>query len=516
MSVIDATRLLRLYAARRGAELDRQDPAEAQRRQLLRLVRAARGTAFGRDHGFDRIRSVADFQRQVPLRRYEAMWAEYWEPAFPTLRDVSWPGLIPYFAATSGTTSGRTKYIPVSRPMVQANKGAVLDLLTHHLRNRPGSHVLGGKSLMLGSTGGLSERAPGVRCGELSGIAANEVPFWVRPYYFPPRNLSLPSDWDENVEALGRLSLGEDIRIIGGTASWLLLFIERTARLCAEQGRPLVDLYPNLELVVHGGVDFAPYRTQFERLLDGSHAELREVYPASEGFVAIGDRGTGEGLRLITDRGAFFEFVPVAELDAVRPPRHWLADVEVGVNYAVVLSTCAGAWGYVLGDTVRFTERNPPRLVMTGRTAYTLSAFGEHLIGQEIEAAVAAAAKCIGSPVLDYSVGAAFPDQPAQRGGHVYVVEFTRGPPDAADLARFAEEVDARLRAANRDYSDFRAGSFGIAPPRVEPAPRGTFAAWMKARGKLGGQHKVPRIINDQQVLASLRDLASRRRAGVG
>lgn len=305
-----------------------------------------------------------------------------------------------------------------------------------------------------------------------------------------------------------------DVRTIGGTTSWLLLFFEQLAARHPGSPRRLSAFYPELELVVHGGVDSRPYRGRLDAWLEGGHAETREVYPASEGFLAIADRGPGDGLRLLLDNGLFFEFVPVGELGAERPTRHWLRTVETGVNYAVVMSTCAGLWAHVLGDTVRFVDRCPARILITGRTSYTLSAFGEHLIGEEIERAVAEAAAALGLSVADYAVGPLHPAGPGGPGGHVYVVEFAPAVPEAAVLDRFAAGVDTRLSDMNADYRDHRSGGFGMAPPRIEAAPPGTFADWMRARGKLGGQNKVPRVINDPSLLETLRRRAAGNRSG--
>jgi hypothetical protein len=271
---------------------------------------------------------------------------------------------------------------------------------------------------------------------------------------------------------------------------------------------PLKDFWPNLELLVHGGVHFGPYRSQFEALLEGSHAETREGYAASEGFVAVQDRGPGEGLRLNLDTGLYYEFIPVEELGAANPTRHWIGDAETGVNYAIAVSTCAGVWAYLIGDTVRLVSRDPPRLLVTGRTAYSLSAFGEHLIGEEIEEAVSRAAAAIGAEVVDYSVGAVFPAGPGDLGGHLYVVEFFERVPDEAARTAFAAAIDNFLSETNEDYAAHRAGGFGMKPPAILVMKEGGFAAWMKSRGRYGGQNKVPRIINDREVFAGLRNFA--------
>lgn len=502
--MLDATPILKLYARWRLRRLAAQNAVAVQRQQLLRLVRQAANTRFGRDHDFAAIDSVDDFQARVPLRRYEDFWRDYWQADFPILRNVSWPGTIPYFAVTSGTTSGTTKYIPCSAEMNAANRKAAADVLVHHVANRPNSRIMAGRNFLLGGSTDLQQLAPGVQAGDLSGIATAEMPFWARRRAFPPRELALMQDWETKIDRLAPLSLEADIRSISGTPSWLLLFFDKLRMVNPGWDGRLASLYPRLELIIHGGVNFAPYATRFAQLLEQSDAELREVYPASEGFIAVADRGPGEGLRLLSDVGLFFEFVPVEELDSPTPTRHWLATMEKGVNYAVVLSSCAGLWGYVLGDTVRFTDLDPPRLMVTGRTAYTLSAFGEHLIDEEIEMAVTRAADAIGAMVTDYSVGALFPDGERTAGAHLFVVEFADGVPAPDRIERFARLVDTHLAETNDDYREHRAGDFSLGAPRVRAVPPGSFAAWMKSRGKIGGQNKVPRIINDTDLFDNL------------
>lgn len=501
--MFDATPLLRAYAALRRRRLATQNAVDVQRRLLERLIRRARDTRFGRDHNFAAIRSVADFQYQVPPRRFEEMWEEYWRAQFPHLVDCTWPGRVPYFAVTSGTTTGVTKHIPCTDAILAGNRRATLDLVVHHLEHRPASRLFAGRNFMLGGSTRLVQLAPGIWSGDLSGISGKTVPRWARPFYFPPRELETIEDWETKIARLAPASLGVPIRAIGGTPSWLLLFFETLAALHPDRPRRLTSFYPDLELLVHGGVNFQPYRPIFRAWLEGSHAETREIYAASEGVIAVADRGDGEGMRLIVDQGLFYEFIPVDDLGSVWPRRAWLANAEIGVNYALAVSTCAGLWAYIIGDTVRLVDLDPPRLLITGRTSYSLSAFGEHLIGEEIETAVAAAAEAIGAGVTDYAVGALYPADEGAVGGHLFIVEFDR--PVAADrLAEFASRLDQRLAAENEDYAVHRAGNFGMRAPVVFPVAAGTFAAWMKSRGKLGGQHKVPRVINDAELFANL------------
>ena len=517
----DATWMLRIHARRRLRQLAALDPQEAQRGVLSSLVRRGRATTFGRDHGFSAAWSLDDYRARVPLRDYDAFWEEYWQTPFPRLTGCTWPGLIPWLAVSSGTTTGTTKYIPVSREMHRSNVRASADLLTHHLANRPHSRLFAGRVFMLGGSTGLVRQSPGVFSGDLSGIAASAMPGWARLRYFPPSELERIDDWQIKIGRFAERSLAEDIRAVVGTPSWLLIYFERLAEIAgARRGGTvsrIADVYPDLEMLAHGGVAWAPYRDRFAALLDGSRAETREVYPASEGFFAVADGADGEGLRLLLDNGIFYEFVPLDRLDEAQPDCRWIGDVEPGVNYALAVTTCAGLWRYLVGDTVTVVERDPPRVLVTGRTSYMLSAFGEHVIGAEVERAVAEAARAIGATVSDFAAGSLFPEETGARGGHLYIVELgaecggaglDSAGLDPAREARFAEALDATLRRLNDDYAAHRAGGYGMDAARVRFVPPGAFAAWMKSRGKLGGQNKVPRIVNDRELFDGLRRFA--------
>jgi len=499
--MFDITPFMRLYGRWRRRQLARQDAVATQERQLLRLIRRAQDTRFGRDHGFADIGTVAAFQERVPLHRYEDFWEGYWKDSFPDLAGASWPETIPYFAKTSGTSSGASKFIPVSKEIVGGNRRSILDMIACHLAARPGSKVLGGRSFMLGGAAELEQLAPGIQAGDMSGIAAGEVPRWAQPFYFPPADLARIADWEEKLRVLGPRSLQADIRILGGTTSWLLLFIQDLAK---QEGKDLAALYPALELIVYGGVGFAPYRAAFEAMVAGTEIDLREVYPASEGFIAYADRGIGEGLRLTTDIGLFYEFVPADRLGEEQPPRHWLDTAEVGQNYALVLSSPAGLFSYILGDTVRFLSLDPPRILITGRTSTSLSAFGEHLVQEEIDLAIGSAAEAIGTKVQDYAVGAVYPNAERSTGQHRYVVEFAGEKPESAKIRRFTQVLDETLMRDNDDYRGHREGDIQMLGPEVLAAAPGTFYRWMKARGRLGGQNKVPRVLHDAEQLADL------------
>jgi hypothetical protein len=483
------------YARRRVEALTKADSVAVQARVLRRLVRKARFTRFGRDHAFASIRSVGDYQRAVPLRTYDDLWSEYLQSRYPVFEDLTWPGRIPYLALTSGTTQGATKYIPVSREMLQSNTRAARTMVAYHMAARPDSHLFQGRLFFLGGSSDLERPAPGVEQGDLSGIAAKELNALLRPYAFPPLELALEPDWDRKLAALAERSQFEPITLVGGVPSWLLVLFQRVLELsgCAT----IAEVWPDLELVVHGGVKFDPYREAFRQVLGSPRIRLQESYPCSEGFIAFGDPASG-CLRLCFDHGLFYEFVPVDELGAPRPTRHWLGDVQVGVNYAIVVSTCAGLWSHVIGDTVRFESLDPPMITFTGRTKYSLSAFGEHLINEEIEGAVAFASEATGAQVRDWHVGPVFN---GALGHHLYVFEFRHAP---ADLEAFRRTLDADLSRRNADYRAHRAEGVGLPLPALLVAHAGGLDAWMKSRGKLGGQHKLPRMDNSGELTRAL------------
>lgn len=505
--MLDATPLLAGYARLRRRHRAHQDPVATQLATLRHLVARAKNTRFGREHDFAAIRTVADFQAHVPMRDYEAIHATYIAPTFPVVEDVLWPGRIPYFAVSSGTTSGRTKFIPVTREMVRSNARAGTGVLADHVLANPSSDVLGGKSFMLGGSVALTDLGEGVKSGDLSGIARLTTPRWSRPFVFPALADALEPDWDKKLDRLARLSLDEPIRCLAAPPSWLLLLFERLAALTG-RARDVRAFYPRLDLLVYGGMSFAPYRAAFDEWFPGGGVDWREVYAASEGFIASADRGIDEGLRLNLDTGLFYEFVPLAEWDAPSPTRHVIGTAPPG-EYGLALSTCAGLFAYRTGDVVELLEGDVPRVRVTGRTAYTLSAFGEHLSGGEIERAVLAAAAALGTGAREF---AATPLLGADgRGRHLYVVELDR-PPAPGEAETFAQVLDRTLAAGNEDYEVHRRGDVQLEGPEIAFLPAGAFNEWMRQRGKLGGQNKVPRVANAGPVRDSLIEFALKSR----
>lgn len=487
---MDFTWVLKGFAKLREAQLKHQNPSATQEAQLRWLLSKGEGTEFGREYKFSSIKSVSDYQSRVPLRAYEDFWNSYWKDSFPRVINKTWPGLIPGYSWTSGTTSGKRKYIPYTEDLSKSYNKAGRDLLLFHVLNRPHSKVFGGKSFMLGGTTTLTKESEGVYIGEVSGFSARNLPWWAKPFFFPPKELSDIQDWIKRADAISQAIKGQDIRIIGGMPSWLLIFLERFS---GEQEGLIHRLFPNLELFVHGGVKFDPYKKQYEKLLTGSKAEFREIYPASEAFMAVADRGYGEGLRLCLDANIFYEFVPVEDLGSDNPKRFWIENIETDVNYAIVLTTCGGVWSYILGDTVRFIDKE--RILITGRTSYALSAFGEHLINEELEKGISTAADSINRNVTDFTVAPEVAANPGALGFHRYYVELDS---ETTEHEKFRDILDKTLKDLNDDYLDHRAENCGVFEPEVIFLKKHAFLEWMKSRGKLGDQHKVARVLSKE------------------
>ncbi len=490
----------------RTRRLDRRDPVKIQTQTLLRLLHHARNTRFGLDHDFASIGSVAEYQARVPIRDYETFWQNYWSATYPRIEGSTWPSPVPYYALSSGTTSGATKYIPVTKQMVRSNKKAALTTMALFRHAYPKARTFTGKFFFLGGSTDLRTQADGSLAGDLSGIAAKEVLDIVRPYSFPSLEVSLISNWELKMQKLAELAIREPVTAISGVPSWVLRLFARIREITGKS--TIAEVWPMLRLVVHGGTSFDPYRTAFDQEIGSDLVKYCEVYPCSEGFIATEDPRYGM-LRLVPDHGIFFEFVPLEDLGKDRPTRHTLADIELGVQYAIILSTCAGLWSYLLGDTVRFESRNPPLLRFAGRTKFYLSAFGEHLIQEEVDKAVLHAAKVCGVQAIEHHVGPVFSLDPATPGHHLYLIEF-RGPPPQ-DLTQFARLLDGELLRMNEDYAAHRVGDLTMLLPEIRVVPEGGFIEWMAARGKAGGQNKVPVMDNSGKITRDLVDWLDKR-----
>ena len=492
------------YGSRRRRQLEAiwRDPAGVQERVLRRLTAIARDTEFGLAHGFRSIRSVAEYQARVPVRDY-AQLRPWLARAAAGEESVAWPGRCRDWVKTSGTTAG-DKVIPVTpEAFVSHKKGGWDALLRAASLAGGGPRVMGGPMLFLGGSTVRRPLGEGTEVGDLSGLVASRLPWGFRGRYSPGPECAAIAGWEERLDAIAAVASTQDIRLLSGMPSWLVILFERIARHARSEGgrrlRSLGQLWPHLDVLIHGGVAFAPYADVFEEWLGRRLARV-EVYPASEGFVAVQTEAAG-GLTLMLDYGIFYEFVPVEDLGAETPRRHTVADVELGRPYAVVMSTPAGLWSYTLGDTIRFTGRDPLRLVITGRTRHYVNAFGENVIVEEVERALVRACRRTEAEVVEFTVAPRWPSAGEVRGGHEWLVEFRVPPTEPDDFARILDEALATL---NTDYRTKRSGSVGMVAPIVTALPAGTFHRWMRKVGRLGDQHKVARVTNDRTIANAL------------
>lgn len=504
----------------------RRNTARIQLAQLRRLLVRAQNTEFGREHDFPRLARLADnelipaYRAAVPARDYEGfrrMLARMREGAEP---DLLWPGLVRDFAQTSGTTAG-DKYIPITPEMLRSNYHASLDIFATAVRfGNSLPRLMRGKSLFLGGSTALEESDKGIRTGDLSGLVTPLIRWPLTKVYSPGPEIALMSHWPSKIDAMAQLCIDQDIRMISGMPSWALVLCERVLELSAERGsgaRTIREVWPNLELFVHGGVKYNPFEPRIRQIYsgapDGPDIPSRlELYPASEGFIAIQDTPRDPGLRLLTDIGIFYEFVPLEEIDADDPPAFTCDAVEKGQRYVVVMTTCAGLWRYIIGDVVEFDTvpdgasrrgDGPARLRIVGRHRHFINAFGENLIVEHVENAVTAAAAASGLVVGEFTAAPVYPAE-GRRAGLELAAEFDPFPPSPEPLDTFRQTFDASLKQQNVDYTTKRTDSLGMAPPTITALPRGTFHKWLESRGKLGGQHKCPRCANHREIIESV------------
>ena len=460
----------------------------------LDLVTTARDTAFGRDHDFAGITSYEDFKKRIPIIDYEG-FQPYANRMKAGEANVSWVGKPKYFAKTSGTTSG-AKYIPLTRESIPNHFNSARNALFNYVAETGSGKWLDGKMIFLSGSPEMTDTG-GIPTGRLSGIVNHQVPAWLRTNQLPTYGTNCIEEWEYKLERIVDETINADMRLISGIPPWVQMYYER---LLARSGKDtIMDLFPNLDMFVYGGVNFEPYRQSLERLV-GRRLPSVETYPASEGFIAFQDSQTSEGLLLNADSGIFFEFVPAEEIFSDNPTRLHLGQVEVGVNYAIILNTNAGLWGYNIGDTVEFISKYPYRLRVTGRIKHFISAFGEHVIGKEVETALRSVADRHGVQVTEFTVA---PRITPPEGGlpyHEWFLEFAKAP---ADAAAFAEELDAAMVRENIYYQDLIGGKV-LRPLQVRSVARGGFRAYMASQGKLGGQNKVPRLSNDRKIADAL------------
>jgi len=473
----------------------RQNAVALQQKAFTDLIHAAKDTAFGRDHNFALINSYEDFKKHVPVRDYEEL-RPYIERITFGEANVLWPGKPAYLAKTSGTTSG-VKYIPISKESMPQHIKAARNALLSYIHETGNADFVDGKMIFLQGSPVLSEKA-GVATGRLSGIVAHHVPAYLQKNRLPSYETNCIEDWEQKVDAIVKETLDEDMRLISGIPPWCQMYFDRLS--LASGGKKVKDIFPNFKLFVHGGVNFEPYRARMEEVI-GSKIDAIETYPASEGFIAFQDSQKDKGLLLMVDAGIFYEFIPSEEFFNDNPSRINIKDVELEKNYALIMNTSAGLWGYSLGDTVKFVSRNPHKIVVTGRIKHYISAFGEHVIGEEVEQALLGVAAAEGVDIIEFTVAPQVSPASGELPFHEWFVEFGKEP---GDLAAFALKVDKALQQKNIYYFDLIKGNI-LQPLVINNLKKDTFINYMRSQGKLGGQNKVPRLSNDRKIADELK-----------
>jgi len=466
---------------------------EDQENILKTLLKTGSKTVFGREHHLETVKTYEEFKAAVPIRDYE-QFKPYIDLVKEGKHNVLWKGQPIYFAKTSGTTSG-VKYIPISRDSISNHINTARNALLCYMAETGNSAFANGKMIFLSGSPEL-ERIAGIPTGRLSGIVNHHIPHYLRTNQLPSYETNCIEEWETKLDQIVAETIRQDMTLISGIPPWMQMYFDRLTQV---SGKQIKDLFPNFSVLVHGGVNFEPYK---DRLLDsiGKSVDTIETYPASEGFFAFQDSQQEEGLLLNTNSGIFFEFVPAAEIFDKEPTRISLKDVQMGVNYALLVNNNAGLWGYNIGDTVRFVSVSPYRMVVTGRIKHFISAFGEHVIGEEVEYSLMKAAKEEGVQINEFTVAPFITRQGEGKSFHEWFVEFEQRP---ADMLAFARKVDSNLRAKNIYYDDLISGNI-LQPLQIHPVKKNGFINYMKSIGKLGGQNKVPRLSNDRSFAEEL------------
>lgn len=472
-------------------------PFEEQERQLRRLLERGAATCIGRDYSFGGFAGYEDFRRAVPVSDYEGL-SPYIDRARRGERDVLWPGRTEWFARSSGTTSSRSKYIPVTaQGLRDSHMRGPRDLAAVFSGLYPRSEVFSGKLLTLGGSHCIEREGETARTGDLSSILIEHTPRIGRGMRVPGKRAALTADFDRKVELICREAAGEDVRSFAGVPSWNLVLMNRILEYTGKSN--LLEVWPRLELFTHGGMSFKPYREIYRRLIPSPQMKYIETYNASEGFFAIGDRPERDDMLLMLDYGIFYEFLPVDDLS--RPERAVpLEGVAEGVNYAMIITTSCGLWRYMIGDTVEFTSLAPHRIRITGRTRHYMNAFGEEIVVENAESAVSEACRRTRAVVREFTAAPVYMEA-RSKGRHQWVVEFEAEPDEPQ---RFARELDRALQEVNSDYAAKRFRDTTLYGPLLTVVPRGTFLEWMRRRDKVGGQNKVPRVYNARDYVEEL------------
>jgi len=472
-------------------------PVAAQREVLQNLVTTAQYTEFGKKYQFSKLFTVKEYKKKVPIHEYDDI-KPYILRMMEGEENVLWNTPVKWFAKSSGTTSDKSKFIPISEEILYENHfQATKDVLSNYYKNFPSSDLLTGKGLVVGGSHQISKLNHEIQYGDLSAVLMQNSPFWGQWLRTPELSVALMDEWENKIEKLAQITANENVTSIAGVPTWTLILLKRIMEIKGKSS--ISEVWPNLELYINGGVSFVPYKDQFDKII-GKKINYLEIYNASEGFIAGQQSPDDDGMLLFTEHGIFYEFMPVEEYGKPNPQTMGLKDVEIGKHYAPLVSTAGGLWRYLIGDTIKFTHLNPYKIVVSGRLKHYMNAFGEEVMVDNSDKAIAIASEKTGAVVSDYTAAPVYFSD-SSNGAHEWLVEFDR-PPD--NLDRFTEELDIALKTINSDYEAKRHKNIALRLPILHALPRGTFTNWMRSKGKLGGQHKVPRLSNERTALEEI------------
>lgn len=483
-------------------DLFKKHPLEVQQELFEKMVLASQQTEWGITYNFSSIKTYADFKQFVPIQEYPDI-QPYVDRLIQGEQNILWPTETKWFAKSSGTTSSRSKLIPVTKESLEDchYKGGK-DLLALYYENFPNARLYAGKHLVIGGSTQVNHLHSDSYFGDLSAIIVKNLPWWAEIRRTPSKEIALMSEWESKIEKMAMSTMHEDVCIIVGVPSWTLVLATKILEITGKSN--LKEVWPNLELFMHGGVNFEPYRKQFEKLIPDPSMHYVETYNASEGFFGIQDKINSNELLLMLDYGIYYEFIPMSAYDGVNSTEIInLSEVETGVNYAIVISTNAGLWRYIIGDTVQFTSVLPFRFKITGRTKSFINTFGEELIVDNAERAITHACSKTDAEIKEYTAGPVFMSD-SEHGAHEWLVEFSKEP---EDFNRFSFLLDEHLREINSDYDAKRYNNLILDPPIIQKVTEGIFDQWLKNKGKLGGQNKVPRLSNDRNILNEIQQV---------
>ena len=473
-------------------------PYNVQKETFSKLISFASDTEWGLKYGYHKDMSIEDFQKSVPVQSYEDV-----KPYVDRLRNgeqnLLWPTEIKWFAKSSGTTNDKSKYVPVSNESLEdCHFRGGKDALAIYCDNYPDTKVLKGKALILGGSHQINNISNQSYYGDLSAILIENLPFWAEILRTPSTEIALMSEWEEKLEKLTQHTIGENVTNISGVPSWVLVLIKYILEFTGKKN--ILEVWPNLELFTHGGVSFLPYKDQFKKFIPSSDMRYMETYNASEGFFGIQNDPASNDMLLMLDYGIFYEFIPLENIDDENPPVYTISEVELDKNYAILITTNSGLWRYMIGDTVYFTSLFPHKFKISGRTKHFINAFGEEVIIDNAEKALVIACEKTGAIVKEYTAAPIYMDKRA-KGSHEWLIEFEHDPNDF-DL--FVRSLDQALQDNNSDYEAKRYKNLNLLPPKVKAVPAGSFYKWFQKKGKLGGQHKIPRLSNDRKYVEEM------------